>query len=85
MAQKSDALVFLRTTDSVWDLVFLDPPYGSSLLQSALSLLPDRLSENAMVYCETAAPFEPPPGFGVHKYSRVGGNHLTLLTPASRQ
>ncbi len=81
VVRKLDALAFLRNTDEVWDLVFLDPPYGSSLLLSALILLPGRLSANALVYCETASPFEPPPGFQVLKYSRVGGNHLTLLTP----
>lgn len=82
---QSDALVFLRTVDSAWDLVFLDPPYGSGLLERALSLLPNRLSANALVYCETASPFEPPSGFEIHKSSRVGGNHLTLLIPVPTQ
>jgi 16S rRNA (guanine966-N2)-methyltransferase len=83
---KSDALQFLRSShDSVWDLVFLDPPYTSGLMESALSLLPNLVSESALIYCETAAPFEPPREYRVCKYSRVGNNHLTLLTPVPIQ
>lgn len=81
--QKSEALQFLRSNHgSAWDLVFLDPPYASDLMEQALSLLPKLLSETALIYCETAAPFEPPIEYKVVKHSRVGSNHLTLLTPA---
>ena len=86
VVQKSDALQFLRSADnSTWDLVFLDPPYTSDLMENTLSLLPKLLSETALIYCETAAPFEPPREYRLYKYSRVGSNHLTLLTPAPAQ
>lgn len=86
VVQKSDALQFLRSIkNSAWDLVFLDPPYTSDLMKSALSLLSNLLSEKALIYCETAAPFEAPQTYRVYKYSRVGNNHLTLLTPAPIQ
>lgn len=84
--QRSDALQYLRAhNDSIWDLVFLDPPYKSGLMESALSLLPDLVSQSALIYCESAAPFEAPPQYSIYKYSRVGSNHLTLLTPAPVQ
>ena len=84
--QRSDALQYLRSNrDSIWDLVFLDPPYSSGLMESALSLLPDLVSKSALIYCETAAPFEAPRQYSIYKYSRVGSNHLTLLTPAPVQ
>lgn len=79
--QKSDALQFLRSSNnSVWDLVFLDPPYTSGLLEHALFLLPNLLSETALIYCETTTAFEPPQAYKVYKYSRVGSSHMTLLT-----
>jgi 16S rRNA (guanine966-N2)-methyltransferase len=86
LIQRSDALQYLRShRDSIWDLVFLDPPYTSGLMERALSLLPDLVSKSALIYCETAAPFGPPREYRVYKYRRIGSNHLTLLTPAPNQ
>lgn len=79
IVRTAHATNFLHTTQAVWDLVFLDPPYDSVLLPQILTQLPQHLSANALVYCETASPFKPPAGFIPLKYTRVGGNHLTLL------
>ena len=51
---KSDALNFLRSTDEIFDIVFLDPPYSNAeLLVSCLELLPKSVSRNAIIITET--------------------------------
>jgi 16S rRNA (guanine966-N2)-methyltransferase len=47
-----DALDFLRSNQSKFDLVFLDPPFDKGLLEPTLGLLPQHLSNNALVYIE---------------------------------
>lgn len=48
----SDAVSFLNRSGT-YDLVLLDPPYGKGILQRVLPALVPRLSENAMVVCES--------------------------------
>jgi 16S rRNA (guanine(966)-N(2))-methyltransferase RsmD len=48
-----DCLSFLRTTADMFDLVFLDPPYGSNLLDPLLEALSGRMQPTGIVLCET--------------------------------
>ena len=41
-----------------WDVVFLDPPFGSELLNKALAKVAPRLAAYGVVYVETDAPLE---------------------------
>ena len=75
----ADAFQFLKSTNAIWDLVFLDPPYDTDLLARTLDLLPAHLSDQALVYCETGKPFSAPTGFCLIKSSRMGANHMSLL------
>ena len=51
---KSDALDFLRNTNEIFDIVFLDPPYSSTnLLISCLEMLAKSVSEDAIIITET--------------------------------
>ena len=52
---QTDALSFLRTTPLRFDIAFLDPPYGTGLLQRALALLPSVMSEYGVIACEHPA------------------------------
>ena len=49
-----DALNFLNKTDNKFDLIFLDPPYKSDLLNKAMELINERnlLNKNAVLYVE---------------------------------
>lgn len=47
-----DSLQFLSMDTDLYDLVFLDPPYGKGLLQCALELLPNRMKKSGMIICE---------------------------------
>ena len=51
----ADALSYLGSCREPFDLVFLDPPYASGLLEKALLLLPQVLNKGACVVCETSS------------------------------
>jgi len=71
-----DALRFLQRGDpGRFDLVFLDPPFGSGLLERAFSRLPAVLNDPARVYVESpaGAPLPPmPTGWRVSRHTRAG-------------
>ena len=52
----SDARAFLAGSREKFDLVFLDPPYASTLLEEALETIAaiDIVSENGIIVCESA-------------------------------
>jgi 16S rRNA (guanine966-N2)-methyltransferase len=55
--ERADALRFLTGEPQPFDIVFLDPPFGSDLLEAAARLLEERrwLAPGAVVYVESAA------------------------------
>ena len=59
----SDALSFLNRSGT-YDLVLLDPPYGKGILQRVLPALVPRLSDDAMVVCESGRDEELPTQVG---------------------
>lgn len=48
----SDSLEFLNNSRDYYDLVFVDPPFLSGLIQQALGLLPKRMSKGGIIICE---------------------------------
>ena len=52
-----DSMAFLTSCREKFDLVFLDPPYASGLLDKALEAISkiDIMSENGIIVCESAA------------------------------
>ena len=49
---KSDFKSFLARTKDVFDIAFLDPPYGTGILEEALPLVCDKMSSFGIVICE---------------------------------
>lgn len=43
---------FLKTTSKTFDLAFMDPPYGKKLVQKALPLVAEIMSERGIIVCE---------------------------------
>ena len=80
----ADALEFATAAaadaDARFDVVFLDPPFGSTLLAQALPLLAPLLRPEARVYVESAAVFAPNEGWRVLRQGRAGQVHYTLVT-----
>lgn len=59
---QGDALAFLSSTKEKFDVIFLDPPYHTDLIDRALELVTkiDILSEHGIIVCETMAQRELP-------------------------
>lgn len=74
---KGDTLAYLSSRRDSFDIAFLDPPYRTGLLQSALELMPDVMSRNGIVICEHPADEELEESVGRlllkkrHKYGRI--------------
>ncbi len=80
----ADALEFATAaaagTAARFDVVFLDPPFHSALLEQALPRVAPLLRPGARVYAESAAAFAPAGGWQVLKHGRAGQVHYTLVT-----
>lgn len=49
---RTEAASFLRSGVAAFDLAFLDPPYGTGVLQSTLPLVPDVMRPGGIIVCE---------------------------------
>ena len=87
---QGDAATYLSNARDRFDLVFLDPPFGSAELERVLPRLAAVLAPGAAVYVEAdrpLAPEAPPlsavPGLVAHRADKAGQvhYHLLLLTP----
>jgi 16S rRNA (guanine966-N2)-methyltransferase len=81
----NDARRFLAQARRGFDLVFVDPPFGSSLATSACQALSTEglLLPDAMVYVETAAgdpPLAVPAGWSEHRNKVSGGVSYRLFS-----
>lgn len=76
---RGDALNWLAHDRIAWDLIFLDPPFGSGLAESVLPELPGHLAADGRVYVEQATPVIAPAGFMMHRSGRAGRSHFALL------
>lgn len=80
---QSDAIGYLSTVGEKYHLIFLDPPYDSGLLESALKKIAsiDILADNGIIVCEsrTEHPMpELPEPFVRSKDYRYGKSKVTL-------
>lgn len=57
---QTDALSFLKLTKDKFDIVFLDPPYASSLVVDSMKLLSDVVAAGGCAICETPVDSELP-------------------------
>jgi 16S rRNA (guanine966-N2)-methyltransferase len=74
-----DALEFARSTESRFDLIFVDPPYDLRLQVAALTAIRRLLSEGGRAYVEGDEAFSAPPGWSVVKSARAGKVHFCVL------
>lgn len=74
-----DALAFLNQNQQLFNVVFLDPPYGMGLLTKALPLLSTHLTPDAVVYVEAEFKIEPDENWQVVKHSKAGNVFYHLL------
>jgi 16S rRNA (guanine(966)-N(2))-methyltransferase RsmD len=74
-----DALHFLAAPAGVFDIVFLDPPYGTALGREVLARLPQTLALDAVVYVESDSAVVPGAGWRVKRSGRAGAVHHHLI------
>jgi 16S rRNA (guanine966-N2)-methyltransferase len=79
----ADVRLWLRTNSLKFDVVFCDPPFAEALLDTFLVQLAPHLTEDALVYIESAQPLEALTSihsrFVVEKASKAGAVHFGLL------
>jgi 16S rRNA (guanine966-N2)-methyltransferase len=76
----ADALEFAARAQAAFDVVFVDPPYASGLLERTLALLPPLLAPGARVYVESERPVALAPGWRVWREGRAGAVRFQLIT-----
>jgi 16S rRNA (guanine(966)-N(2))-methyltransferase RsmD len=64
LVKRNDALPFLSNCTSKFDIVFLDPPYKTDLLDKCLNLLSDKMNPHGIVIAEHGHNFIPADVYG---------------------
>ena len=74
---------FLRKTDKIFDIVFVDPPYKSGFYATALSILAERniIACGGIVVCEHEYDIAVPcvSGYKIYRERKYGRTCITLL------
>ena len=81
--KSADAREFLRSDAGVYDVVFLDPPFKADYWPRLAPLLLARLAPGALVYHESAAPPDLPPGWEIWRQGQAGQVGYRLLKRTS--
>ena len=83
---RADAVQWLASQppEERWDVVFLDPPFDSSLLATTVRVVAGHLSENGVVYAESGADFDwdgtaASSGLKIRRHSSAGAARYGLL------
>lgn len=82
---QSDSLTYLRTTKETFDIVLMDPPYNSGLLQKALPLAAELVAPGGVIVCESLMEEELPETAGDFKLDRRYRYGRTALTVYRRE
>lgn len=84
---RTDALYYIGSCTEMFDIIFLDPPYGSVALGQALALAAEVVAKTGVIICESDAKEELPENVGdfakckVYKYGRIA---VTMYRRAER-
>ena len=76
-----DALQWIKTAEQVFDIIFLDPPFGKNMIEQSLSLLAESncLSKQTLIYVESKSVWQPENNVEVIKQAKAGQVHYMLL------
>lgn len=77
---QTDVIAYLRMCVNVFDLAFLDPPYGTGLLQKALAGVEPLIAEGGAVVCEHPAGEPQPEAVGLLRTARQYHYGKTAVT-----
>ena len=82
ITEQFDALTWLRATTKLFDIVFLDPPFGQGMIEKSCDLLKIKVNMRVggMIYIESGQPVTLPTGWCVKKQTTAGQVQCMLLT-----
>lgn len=65
----ADSIGYLKMCRNTFDIAFLDPPYGEGLIEQAMPLLAEHMSDRGVIVCEHEPGLEPAEEYGkMRKY-----------------
>ncbi len=76
-----DYKAFLSVNKEIFDIAFLDPPYGQNMPDEALPLLTKQMSQNGIIVCETDKREDLPQSvgeFSIHRIYKYGRAKITV-------
>lgn len=76
----TDSITFLKITKDKFDIALLDPPYSTGILQQALPLVANVMTDGGIIICESPANEELPETAGSFKIDRSYKYGKTKLT-----
>jgi 16S rRNA (guanine966-N2)-methyltransferase len=76
---RTSAAVWLASSSDSFDLVFLDAPFGSGLMEEVLPLAIEHLVPDGWIYVEQDRAAVAPEGFIIHRSGAAGRSHHALL------
>ena len=77
---QADAVTFVRNCRNVFDIAFLDPPYGAGLLQKVLPELSSRMAQGGVILCESPVDETLPEEIGAYRIFRTYRYGKTKIT-----
>lgn len=79
-----DAFVWLNANPGTFDVVFLDPPFGTDMAAESCAriLNSGHLAPGGLIYVESGGGFRPPEPLEIRKQGRAGRVHYMLLARA---
>ncbi len=82
---EADALQWIKVADQAFDIIFLDPPFGKSMIEQSMSLLVESecVDEQTLIYVESESVWQPEINVEVIKQAKAGQvNYMLLKTSA---
>ena len=71
---RDDAISWIRNSPRVFDIIFLDPPFGHGYTEKCCQMIIEQslLADNGMVYIESEKDINIPPMFKINKMTQIG-------------
>ncbi len=81
VVQQADALQWIKTADQVFDIIFLDPPFGKNMIEQSMSALVESrcIDKQTLIYVECDSVWQAEKNVEVIKQAKAGQVHYALL------
>lgn len=76
---QAETLNWMRISAEQFDVIFLDPPFSSGLMEQVLPIAIVLLKPQGWLYVEQQGEIHAPEGFIIHRQGRAGQSHFALL------